>query len=287
MPSTLKLRLPDGHPPPPPPPSALPSPGNIKINISLGEKLGRGRSGIVYTVDVSPSVGLPPLVAKIARIGCQGDLIREAAVYERLECIQGVAVPLCYGAFEGRLADGHTLNINESLMGYREDYEEAAYIKTLPSDHVERVALERRRRDAKQPGFICILLLERLGHEHLPLGKPIDDVITYVSVRFRFRLHSDRDARNDLFGIYEDLAALQILYEDVRYANILSVGPSTAAAVCPWHGYAHKYRVYDFEASQLVAAQETYFTPDYTGWGDLEYILLGLPKGNIIEISRF
>ncbi|KII94534.1 hypothetical protein PLICRDRAFT_169279 [Plicaturopsis crispa FD-325 SS-3] len=270
MPSTLKLRLPDGHPPPPPPPSALPSPGNIKINITFGEKLGRGRSGIVYTVEVSPNVGLPPLVAKIARIGCQGDLIREAAVYERLECIQGVAVPLCYGAFEGRLADGHTLNINESLMGYREDYEEAAYIETLPSDHVERVALERRRRDAKQPGFICLLLLERLGHEHLPLGKPIHDVIT-----------------NDLFGIYEDLAALKILHEDIRYANILSVGPSTAAAVCPWHGIAHKYRVYDFEASQLVAAQETYFTPDYTGWGDLEYILLGLPKGNIIEISRF
>ncbi|KII86669.1 hypothetical protein PLICRDRAFT_177420 [Plicaturopsis crispa FD-325 SS-3] len=271
IPQTESFMLPDGTPPPPPPPSVLPPPGNITIDISLRKRLGRGRSGLVYAIDVSPNVGLPPLVAKVARIGHQSALIREAAVYERLECIQGFAVPLCYGAFEGHLDDGRSLGIDPNLMRYRENREDAAYVEALRPDCVERQELELQRRGAAQPGWICILLLERLGHEHLPLYQPIED-----------------STIDDLYDIYEDLATLQIIHGDIRYHNILSVGPSTSAAICPWHGYAHRYRVYDFENAKLYAAVEAFFEPSHTGWDNLhDCILPGLPKGRIYELSCF
>ncbi|KII94538.1 hypothetical protein PLICRDRAFT_692905 [Plicaturopsis crispa FD-325 SS-3] len=229
VPETPKLRLPPGQLPPPPPPSTLPPPGTTHITISLGEKLGRGRARLVYAVTVSSDSDA-------------GGLIREAAVYTRLECVQGIAVPLCYGAFEGRLDEGCSLGIDPVWTRYRDD-ENARYIERLPADREERVTPERRRRDAAEQG-------------------------------------------DDMYDMYEDLAALQILHINIRYANILSSGPSTASSICPWHGYAHKYRIYDFEAARLYAATEQYFGPHFTGWYFMESILDGLPEGHIVEISN-
>ncbi|KII94532.1 hypothetical protein PLICRDRAFT_86044 [Plicaturopsis crispa FD-325 SS-3] len=267
VPPTPGEDLPDGLPPLPP--SSLPAPGNLQVAITFRKQLGKGRSSLVYAIDVSPDVGLPPLVAKVARIGHQSSLIREAAIYERLECIQGLVVPLFYGTFEGHLEDGCELDLDQKLMKYEEDPDTVEEIEELSPDCEERMALAHRRRDAEKPNWICISLLERLGKYHLPLGKRIPKSI-----------------KNDIYEEYEDITALCVIHEDIRYANILSAGPSTKGAVCPWHGYAHRYRVLDFEDAQLWAATDRYLR---RSWGEtfLRGILSQLPLGNIWERWHF
>ncbi|KII94533.1 hypothetical protein PLICRDRAFT_25360 [Plicaturopsis crispa FD-325 SS-3] len=259
--------LPDGLPPPPPP--SLPAPGNLHVAITFREQLGKGRSGLVYAVDVSPDVGLPPLVAKVARIGHQSSLIREAAVYERLECIQGLVVPLFYGTFEGHLEDGHELDVDQDLMKYEEDPEMLEKLEEYTPGCEQWVALERRRRDAEQSGWICISLLERLGKDHIPLGQRLPSTLT-----------------DDIWEDYEDITAMCVIHEDIRYANILSAGPSTCDAVCPWHGHAHRYLILDFEDAQLWAGADSYLNRAW-GKGFLGAILHQLPHGSIWERWHF
>ena len=71
--------------------------------------LGRGRSGRIFEVVVDlqksshevRSLHIPPLVAKVSRAGKHQDISHEAYCYGILEPLQGVAVPRCYGYFEG------------------------------------------------------------------------------------------------------------------------------------------------------------------------------------------
>lgn len=276
--------LPDGLPPPPP--SSLPAPGNLHVAITFREQLGKGRSGLVYAVDVSPDVGLPPLVAKVARIGHQSSLIREAAVYERLECIQGLVVPLFYGTFEGHLEDGHELDVDQDLLKYEEDPEMLEKLEEYTPGCEYWVALERRRRDAEQPGWICISMLERLGKDHTPLGQRLPSTLTCVSRKYMSCCVLTGYHRDDIWEDYEDITAMCVIHEDIRYANILSAGPSTCDAVCPWHGHAHRYRILDFEDAQLWAGADSYLNRAW-GKGFLGAILHQLPHGSIWERWHF
>lgn len=99
----------------PRPPSTLPPPGHSTLSFSLGKSLGAGESGIVFEVldpclrdsDCSaPSAHLPPLVAKIGRQDRCQSIAREGWFYEEMECLQGVAIPRCYGCFELKLSKG-------------------------------------------------------------------------------------------------------------------------------------------------------------------------------------
>lgn len=74
--------------------------------------LGYGRSGSVFAVDVFSEAhgdlqktdtgfgGLPELVLKISRGENPSSLAIEAAFYDEMESIQGIAIPRCYGLFE-------------------------------------------------------------------------------------------------------------------------------------------------------------------------------------------
>jgi hypothetical protein len=119
-PPILKAKMNEGSPkcvrrrdgPPPRQPSQLPPAGDLRLELALGKKAGSGASGLVYTVaraivhDVSPSVSaatLPPLVVKVSIGERARMLLREASVYDEMECLQGVVVPRCFGYFEAEI----------------------------------------------------------------------------------------------------------------------------------------------------------------------------------------
>lgn len=80
---------------------------------------------------------IPNLVIKVANSKHQDSLAKEAAIYDEMESIQGIAVPRCYGFFETELAmdDGWSFSDVDN----------------------------RSSTSSSQTGIISVLLLERLG----------------------------------------------------------------------------------------------------------------------------
>ncbi|KAJ4496841.1 hypothetical protein C8R41DRAFT_980080 [Lentinula lateritia] len=128
------------------PPSALPPPGDLTLETNLSTFLGSGRTGIVYSLEnavLSDSTHfLPELVFKFARLHRCADLYREAWFYEEMECLQGVAIPRCYGLFEAEIPPGWMLKL------------------------IKLIILRSTRNK------LCILVEERLGG-HLSIGSPV------------------------------------------------------------------------------------------------------------------
>ncbi|KAF9072119.1 hypothetical protein BDP27DRAFT_1361358 [Rhodocollybia butyracea] len=95
----------------PDPPFKLPPSGNLALHISLGKILSEGRAGIIFDCECSIPYGndsnyrIPPLVVKLARALHSPDLTKEATAYETMLCLQGSAIPRCYGFFQARLLD--------------------------------------------------------------------------------------------------------------------------------------------------------------------------------------
>ncbi|KAK7691994.1 hypothetical protein QCA50_005399 [Cerrena zonata] len=92
-----------------PPRAAVPPKGNLTLHVSLTSVLSPpGSVGAVYATQCSIPDGnvdglvLPPLVAKIAKPRKANDLIREAAMYEEMESLQGWGIPWCFGFFQFR-----------------------------------------------------------------------------------------------------------------------------------------------------------------------------------------
>lgn len=226
------LALPDIHSMRPPPLSALPPPGNLHICISLTDKPGCGRPGLVYRVKVSPDVGLPALAVKIARIGYHISLVQEASVYSEMESVQGIAVPLCYGLFEGHLSNSRQLDVDQDKMQYKEDCKDVAEVEEYSPDKNRRINLETRRRDAADPSWVCILILELLGKLELPVGVDISKAIRYVSFTIFSGRCSDSHHSKDLHGLYQDLIDLYLVHRDIHHPSIRSAGQASIPS-CP------------------------------------------------------
>lgn len=56
-----------------------------------------------------PGFCLPELVIKVADPDRLEDLAHEASMYDEMESLQGVAIPRCYGWFEGTLKPSQRL----------------------------------------------------------------------------------------------------------------------------------------------------------------------------------
>ena len=94
-------------------PASLPQRGG-HLHLELGERLGRGRSAVVYAARVIPADSdlpssnppLQELCIKIARPNRCRTLAREAWVYEQLTegSFQGVMTPRCFGLFTASLS---------------------------------------------------------------------------------------------------------------------------------------------------------------------------------------
>ena len=159
---------------PTPPKQTPPSnpPGNLSLRLSLGAKIGEGASGLVYeAVDVSLSrspkysqSSLPPLVVKICRNFQPYKLPREAFIYEEMEGLHGLVVARYYGCFETTIPPGVTFPIWQK-------YEESSGSDLIESDH------------PYIPRVLNIIVMERLGSQHLPVGKPfgkpVDEQLRY------------------------------------------------------------------------------------------------------------
>lgn len=145
--------------------STMPSPGAVELNLCIGEKIGSGRTGIVYAAvpdaeyDVDGVASrYPPLAVKVAKLGRRRFLARDAWFYEELECFQGSSIARCYGFFDAVLPAG------EDLLPWRE-----ALVDDIDSDEDEAKAATW---DPLHPKVVTILVLERLG-DRIPLGKPL------------------------------------------------------------------------------------------------------------------
>lgn len=135
--------------------SRLPPPGCRQLSVQVDAALGFGRCGSVFSVTTSPldapeNSYVPNLVIKVAQPNERHRLASEAAIYEELESLQGIAVPLCFGWFEMELTDGDTV----LQFDKNKRYQEAISISELPWK--PRATTDRK---------LSILVLERLGAE--------------------------------------------------------------------------------------------------------------------------
>ena len=138
-------------------------PGKLTLRLSLGDKIGSGACGFVYeAIDVSLSgsprpskSALPPLAVKICQNFKPYKLPREAFIYEEMESLHGLVVPRYYGCFETTIPPGVTFpvwDLSEEYMG--------SNLTEVDHPNIPRV--------------VTMIIMERLGHRHLPLNKPLD-----------------------------------------------------------------------------------------------------------------
>ena len=176
--------------PPQCPPSALPPDGNLTLSCVLDESVGNGSSGVVYgtkSQDVRGPAGaevkiqalpsedgyrLPQLVLKMGRQQRCANLAREAWFYEDMECLQGVAVPRCYGLFSAKIP-----TVQQSLLRPW-NYESARDTDFMPSLNWRDPLLDSRLRALlSEHETLYVLVLEKLGGK-LPINEPISDDLT-------------------------------------------------------------------------------------------------------------
>ncbi|OBZ72559.1 hypothetical protein A0H81_07412 [Grifola frondosa] len=209
-----RWRLPDGIPPTIE--VKLPQPKNLRLNVTAGSKLGKGRCGNVYSVSATrlydpsnPSDSLEPPIAPVLpelviKVTTQqgSSLAQEAAIYQEMMKIQGVSIPRCYGWFEVDLEEGYTV----------------------------RDLIERHPSDDSPSMKLSFLLLERLG-----------DPLT---------MRVDYQENEDLWDVFFDLGRMSVEHRDMRYDNILCAPKSPLSfpgKKCPYHKRVHQFRVIDFD----------------------------------------
>ncbi|RDB26012.1 hypothetical protein Hypma_006392 [Hypsizygus marmoreus] len=254
------------------------------LELELGECLGDGRIGFVYVARVvavlnrpdGAPVSNPPLelstelVVKFVRPTNCRSLARETWFYEHLpeaEGFQGAVVPLCYGFFTASTTPVQprkpaSLEIRPWIGPYGEhvplDFSEGQrkYGDELPdeypcgmySDDARTCRTESPwcewRPDPENP-LLGVLVLEKLGE-------------TYSCDVY----DTDQKSRKDVADLIDDLSAAGIKHHDFKCNN---VARALAHVVCPRHGYAHGWRIIDFDRSErwgkTMAFDEEYFLP--------------------------
>ena len=197
-----------GPVPPERPPSNLPPPANMSLALSLGPKIGHGRSGVVFEASIDfqsssrevASFAIPPLVVKISRAGHCNDLRHEAFYYEEMESIQGVIVPRYYCLFETwYTSPGCFVSVTDDQVAYdllqndspddrdsdssfdsdsSDEYDEDSLLELDTSSHTIQQLYKENFVNSSCPP-VCIIVMERLG-DKLPIGQPLRDDIVYV-----------------------------------------------------------------------------------------------------------
>lgn len=158
-----------GTEPPPRIPSSLPPPGDLRMAIVLGDRLGSGRSGVVFAATIdhansSPELSelvTPPLAVKVSRQGHHESVLHDAFYYEEMECLQGVVIPRYYGSFQGCVSEGASLCQSGDVKGR------------------EQLEIASEDSGKEKSNSFCILIMEKLGGL-IPVGERLPDKILYV-----------------------------------------------------------------------------------------------------------
>ncbi|KAJ3911541.1 hypothetical protein F5877DRAFT_55228, partial [Lentinula edodes] len=205
------------------PPFELPPPAGLTLHVSLGKLLSEGRTGMIFECECTIPHGnkmgykIPPVVIKIARQFHTKDISREATAYESMTCLQGSAIPRCYGFFQARLVfsfESH-ISVNTDILCCN------------------------RLFDYFDFGPMSILIIEKLGGL-LELGEPLPN-----------------GAESDLTDACSDLAHLRIHHGDLRWENILSVLVPNEGGLpgvpSPFTGKVYGWRLVDFDLATRTA----------------------------------
>ncbi|EKM57514.1 uncharacterized protein PHACADRAFT_251185 [Phanerochaete carnosa HHB-10118-sp] len=229
----------------PPRRSSLNDLGNAHLTASLGDYLGHGHCGLVYALEdmhvtgAPDGVAFPPLVVKIARLNRVASLLRETWFYDEMECLQGVAIPRCYGYFEAEFSEnGSEKALLQTLFKKFPGADESEGNPTVERDRCRgplHPLLEERDSHSR---VVAVLILEKLG-PRLPVGVAVSE-----------------ETREDIRGLYEEIGHLCIdNVEDIRYKNILQAPappPGLPSLPSPFTKRVHKWRLVDFELAMQV-----------------------------------
>ncbi|KAK7681692.1 hypothetical protein QCA50_015039 [Cerrena zonata] len=243
-----------GRPAPLRRPSELPEPGTLKLQLSLGRKLGSGRVARVYeaTVDYANSspelqqMILPPLAVKVSRRYDARHLAKEAYYYDEMECLHGSVIPRYYGFYQTEIPP------DLELRPWKRD------------------SVRSKSKRTPRPTKLSILIMERLGGL-MPLGEDLPD-----------------DLEDELNSLYSNLCTLGVDHDDIRYYNILKAPPSDSllpSLPSPLTQRTYEWRLIDFnkacKSNNVQSCFENYY------WTYLHRLLYNLPWNDIWEPWHF
>lgn len=255
---------------------ALPPPGNVSLNIHLGERIGTGATGLVYSVDIvgpEGSTGLPPLIIKLARPHRRANLARETWFYDELCALQGSTIPRCYGWFEADLPEDVLVEAWLPKM-----HEPSNDVSTPPAEWgTSLIAMNWYPR-------ISLLLLERAGGK-LPFGVPFTQDLMCVNLFCRIHpMLIDSTHSDNLHDAFREFEYVSVNHHDVRYSNIL-LAPSDPGSLpslpSPFTGRTYQLRVIDLELCEKM-----FFAPHIRSRvhkSTISRIVDNVPRGFIVE----
>ncbi|RDB25552.1 hypothetical protein Hypma_006380 [Hypsizygus marmoreus] len=249
--------------------------GKPHLELKLGKRLGDGRIGFAYVARViavldqlgGVPIANPPLelstelVLKFVRPTNCRSLARESWFYERLseaEGYQGAVVPLCYGFFNASTTSMQPplpapLKVKPWIDKHGKDVPmdfpegQRKYGDELPDEYTFNEYRDDGRTcrtdspwcewrpDPKNP-LLAVLVLEKLGEAY---SEKVFD--------------TDRNSRKDVVDLLDDLFSANVRHGDYKFNNVVR---SHTNIVCPRHGYAHQWRVIDFDQAERWAATE-------------------------------
>ncbi|KAH9930941.1 uncharacterized protein B0H18DRAFT_119547, partial [Fomitopsis serialis] len=231
------------------------------LTIELGERIGGGRSAVVYAATVVTATpredGAPwtkdpfklELCVKVARPNRCRSLAREGWMYEQLteNALQGVITPRCYGFFTAELA------------------RERAQFPLWSSDDFD---LDRTPGDRKSDDPTCDDPLLDDDEEDdaddansTPGGRelspwldwrprpdaPLLSVLVMARGGSKYSVDEDEwdeEAQQDILQVLDDLALSYIVINDLRPPNIIHAPHDTRK--CGRHKCVHKWNLVDF-----------------------------------------
>ncbi|KAH9842371.1 uncharacterized protein C8Q71DRAFT_801794 [Rhodofomes roseus] len=230
------------------------------LSLELGERIGGGRSAVVYSVKVVPDASRIDescdldLCIKVARPNRCRSLAREAWILEQLpeDMIQGMSTPRCYGIFAVDLSSGQLPFPLWSGDDYFMDASPGHWEKDDPTQD-DPLYDDDRPDEARCPGsppgarelspwvnwrpdpdapLLSVLLMARGGRT---FSMAEDDW--------------DRSNHKDIEDILDDLSTMYMLHVDLRPSNVIRAPSDTQE--CSMHKYVHKWNVIDLASSTV------------------------------------
>ncbi|KAF5383374.1 hypothetical protein D9757_008424 [Collybiopsis confluens] len=245
------------------------------LELELGEEMGSGGTGVVYSARVSNQNSdetLPSeLVVKFARLNHCRNLAREAWVYERMATrtkILGSAAPRCYGFFTTKLpACYRATSVEDTNISRHGILTYEKYVSLRPKyPWMFRSYDEHRERDDElddDRGFppLQIPELEQPRFKDLsPWNKwkpDLNDPLIAVLVldkggpSYTHDDDQDPDVRLDVQRLLQDFQVAGIGHGDYfRMPHVVRAPSQTA--MCPNHNVIHKWSIIDFNRCWVV-----------------------------------
>ncbi|EPQ58087.1 hypothetical protein GLOTRDRAFT_136868 [Gloeophyllum trabeum ATCC 11539] len=235
----------------------------LELELELGKFIGAGRSGHVYEARVlnaeqlQPSLGgfkIPRLCIKLAEPNRLRSLAREAWFYEQLDAAgaQGVVVPRNFGFFTTQCSFSQVVPWRGSSWAFHDEMEHPADTSDIHDwlphepEHPELYRDDEEmsnensqwkhwKWDKNGVQAVGLMIMERLGKE-------MDAPAMYTFYN---------GEKKEVLHLLQDLALAGVWHGDIRLNQIVRCKLSL---VCPRHGYAHRWRVIDFDRSYAVTA---------------------------------